>query len=52
LSQEELAAISNLSRTSISTILREFEEAGLVTLGYRSVSLTYPARLRALVDNV
>lgn len=52
LSQEELAAISNLSRTSISAILRDFEDAGLITLGYRSVILNHTAKLRELVDNV
>ena len=52
LSQDELAAIANLSRTSISTILREFEEQGLIKLGYRDVVLNDPARLRAMVDGV
>jgi CRP-like cAMP-binding protein len=52
LSQEELAAISNLSRTSISAILRDFEDAGLIKLGYRTVTLKSPAKLRAFVDNV
>jgi CRP-like cAMP-binding protein len=52
LSQEELAAIANLSRTSVSTILRDLEEKGLIELGYRTVTLLDPARLRALVDNV
>jgi CRP-like cAMP-binding protein len=52
LSQEELAAIANLSRTSISSILRDFEEAGLIKLGYRSFTLLQPSKLRDLVDNV
>jgi CRP-like cAMP-binding protein len=52
LSQEELAAISNLSRTSISSILRDFEDAGLIKLGYRSFTITQPGKLRDLVDNV
>jgi CRP/FNR family cyclic AMP-dependent transcriptional regulator len=52
LSQEELAAIANLSRTSISSILRDFEEAGLIKLGYRSFTLIKPGKLRDLVDNV
>ena len=52
LSQEELAAIANLSRTSISSILRDFEEAGLIQLGYRSFTLIQPGKLRDLVDNV
>lgn len=52
LSQEELAAIANLSRTSISSILRDFENAGLIKLGYRSFTLIQPGKLRDLVDNV
>jgi CRP-like cAMP-binding protein len=52
LSQEELAAIANLSRTSVSSILRELEADGLIELGYRTVTLRDPARLRALVDDL
>ena len=52
LSQDELAAIANLSRTSVSTILRDLEELGLITLGYRSVTLHDPARLRSFVDDI
>lgn len=52
LSQEELAAIANLSRTSISSILRDLEADGLIELGYRTVTLRDPARLRSLVDDV
>jgi CRP/FNR family transcriptional regulator, cyclic AMP receptor protein len=50
--QEELAGIANLSRTSVSSILRTLEEQGLIELGYRTVTLRDPARLRALVDDV
>jgi CRP-like cAMP-binding protein len=52
LSQEELAAISNLSRTSVSTIVRDLEDAGLITLGYRTIVLVDTDRLRAIVDDV
>jgi CRP-like cAMP-binding protein len=52
MSQDELAAVANLSRTSVSSILRKFEAAGLIKLGYRDVTLVNPAALRALVDNV
>jgi CRP/FNR family transcriptional regulator, cyclic AMP receptor protein len=52
LSQEDLAAISNLSRTSVSTIVRELENQGLISLGYRTIALLDTDRLRALVDNV
>lgn len=52
LTQDELAAISNLSRTSISTILHDFETAKLIALGYRSITVLNPGRLRAMVDSV
>nr|WP_310525119.1 Crp/Fnr family transcriptional regulator [Polymorphobacter sp.] len=52
LSQDELAALSNLSRTSVSTILHDLVDAGLISLGYRSVILHDTPRLRALVDEV
>jgi CRP-like cAMP-binding protein len=52
LSQEELAAMSNLSRTSVSRILRELEDEGSITLGYRGIILHDAATLRAIVDNV
>lgn len=52
LSQDELAAMSNLSRTSVSTIVRDLENDGLITLGYRSITLNDTDRLRAIVDDV
>ena len=52
LSQEELAAMSNLSRTSVSTIVRNLETAELITLGYRAMVLVDTDRLRAIVDDV
>jgi CRP-like cAMP-binding protein len=52
LSQEELAAMSNLSRTSVSTIVRDLEDEGLITLGYRTIVLVDTDRLRAIVDDV
>jgi CRP/FNR family transcriptional regulator, cyclic AMP receptor protein len=51
LSQDELAALSNMSRTTISTILRDLEADGLIKLGYRSVTVIHPARLRAVADD-
>jgi CRP-like cAMP-binding protein len=51
LSQDELAALSNMSRTTISTIRRDLENDGLIKLGYRSVPVIHPARLRALADD-
>ncbi len=51
MTQDELAAIANLSRTSVNAILRTLEAEGLISLGYRSVVLHDPARLRAQVDD-
>jgi CRP/FNR family cyclic AMP-dependent transcriptional regulator len=50
MTQEELAANANLSRTSVATILRDLEDQKLIRLGYRSVILDNPAVLRAIVD--
>ncbi len=52
ISQEELAAIVNLSRSSVGTILQPLEKAGMIALGYRSIVLHDPAALRAVVDGV
>lgn len=51
LSQEELAAMANLSRTSVSAILRDLEEEGLIKLGYRTVTIQHPALLRSRVND-
>ncbi|MEN6543924.1 Crp/Fnr family transcriptional regulator [Parvibaculum sp.] len=37
--QDELAELTGLSRKTINGILREFEEAGLVRLGYREIAI-------------
>lgn len=50
LSQQELGAIANLSRTSVSAILRDFETDGLIAMGYRSIVIKNPAGLRAIAE--
>lgn len=50
LSQEELAAMANLSRNAVGTVLRAHAAAGSITLGYRSMQIHAPARLRAIVE--
>ena len=50
MTQEELAANANLSRTSVASILRDLEDQKLIRLGYRSVILDKPDVLRAIVD--
>ncbi|MFZ4688499.1 MAG: Crp/Fnr family transcriptional regulator [Polymorphobacter sp.] len=52
LSQEELAALSNLSRTSVSNILHDLEAAGTISLNYRSIILNDAELLRKMVDDV
>lgn len=47
---EELASMCNLSRTSISGVLKRFQEQHLVELGYRCIRLPDAERLRVIVD--
>jgi CRP-like cAMP-binding protein len=49
-SQDDLARITNLSRGILNTILREFEEAGLVRRSYRQIDIDAPERLRRLAQ--
>ncbi|HWJ71645.1 MAG TPA: Crp/Fnr family transcriptional regulator [Kaistia sp.] len=51
LSHEDLAAMANLSRTTVAAILHELNEAELVELTYRRVILREPDRLRALLTH-
>lgn len=48
--QEQLAAVSNISRFPTGTILRNLAAAGLVGLGYGTITVLKPAELRAMVD--
>ncbi len=50
IAQDELGAMANLSRASIGPILRDFTNAGLITIGYRNIVLDQPARLLALAE--
>ena len=49
-SQAELAMLCNVSRKTFSRVIGEFSRAGLVTLGYRSLTVDAPARLRVVAD--
>ena len=51
LTQEELGRLVNLSRNSITPILREFVERGQVELGYGSIRITDVAGLTARANN-
>jgi CRP-like cAMP-binding protein len=49
--QEDIAAISNLSRTTVISILNQLEEAGLIERSYRRLRISNPDGLRALIQN-
>lgn len=49
-SQSEIAMLCNVSRNTFSRVMREFTSLGLVTLGYRSLTVNDPAGLRAIAD--
>lgn len=51
LTQEELGRLVNLSRNSVTPILREFVERGLVELGYGSIRISDVAGLTARANN-
>jgi CRP-like cAMP-binding protein len=50
LTQEEVGEIANLSRHPAGQILHEFQQAGLVRLGYRGLTIVSPAALREIAD--
>jgi CRP/FNR family transcriptional regulator, cyclic AMP receptor protein len=52
ISQNDLSQLCNLSRQTSGDVLRGLEAEGLVTLGYRSITLNHPARLRAMAEFV
>lgn len=48
--QGEFAMLCNVSRNTFSRIVSAFSSDGLVTFGYRSLTVNDPARLRVLVN--
>jgi CRP-like cAMP-binding protein len=50
LSQEKLAQILNLSRTSVASILQAFSELGYIALKYRSIVVNDAKGLRKVVE--
>ena len=50
-SQEDIAAISNIARTTVISILNQLEEAGLIERSYRRLRISNPDGLRALIQN-
>lgn len=49
-SQEDIASMANLARTTAGSILRRLEADGLVELVYRRVIVVKPDRLKALLE--
>ncbi|MDP2355619.1 MAG: Crp/Fnr family transcriptional regulator [Beijerinckiaceae bacterium] len=49
-SQEDLAVISNLARTTVNGILNELENARLTKRNYRRIQIVNQDKLRALID--
>ena len=50
ITQDDLAAAANLSRSSVRTMLGRLAERGLIEQGYGGVVIRAPAALRAFVD--
>jgi CRP-like cAMP-binding protein len=50
LTQAELAAMSNVSRNTLGTILRSLQDAGLISIGCGKVRHLQPQTLRALIE--
>jgi CRP/FNR family transcriptional regulator, cyclic AMP receptor protein len=48
--QTELAMLCNLSRNTFSRVARDLTSRGLVTLGYKSLTVIDPVGLRAVAD--
>lgn len=46
-SQEEIAAMANVARTTANAILRKLEDSGVIEITYRRIVIIDPARLRA-----
>lgn len=50
-SQEEIAIMANVARTTAGAALRDFATAGLIALAYGKIILLRPAKLRALASS-
>lgn len=51
ITQEELATASNMSRSTVYTLLGELTAAGICALGYREVKILDMKRLAAILDD-
>lgn len=50
ISQAELATITTMSRQTCGLVVRDLAREGLIDIGYRTIDLLAPARLRAILD--
>lgn len=48
-SQEELAAMTNVARTTVNSTLRQLQAAGAVEITYRRIRIIAPDKLRAMM---
>lgn len=48
-SQEDLAAMSNVARSTVNPILQKLQSAGAVEVAYRRVKIVAPDKLRAML---
>jgi CRP-like cAMP-binding protein len=51
LTQDELAALSNVSRPTVSTVVRRLAAQKFISLGYRSITIHSPLQLRRLLES-
>ena len=49
-SQEDLAVMTNLARTTAGSVLRTFEASGHIKVSYRRVTILAPDKLRAMLE--
>jgi len=50
ITHEEFGLMVNLSRSTVSTVLKRFDRAGFIELGYRSITVRDPAALARLLE--
>jgi len=50
ITQDELAAMANLSRNAAGAVLRKYAGSGAIELGYRTIKVLKPQALRAIVN--
>jgi CRP/FNR family transcriptional regulator, cyclic AMP receptor protein len=49
-SQDDLAAMANMARTTVNAVLRKLESSGYLEASYRSVRILAPDALRAMLE--